>query len=121
MTYRRFLAGLKLSIWRSSADAFSFPPSDYYDAFVSIQRGLFNTRDRSEHTRKRKTISHTFSVRSIAQFEPYIKHSLSELIKQWDSKYDAASRGGQPWVEMDCLHWFNYLAFDIIGDLVRTT
>lgn len=96
-----------------------YPPSNYYDAFVSIQRGLFNTRDRSEHTRKRKTVSHTFSTKSIAQFEPYIRHSLAELVKQWDSRYDAASKAGQHWVEMDCLHWFNYLAFDIIGDLVR--
>ena len=22
------------------------------------------------------------------------------------------------YADMDCLHWFNYLAFDIIGDLV---
>lgn len=46
-----------------------FLKSEYYDAFVSIQRGLFNTRDRVEHTRKRKTVSHTFSAKSIGQFE----------------------------------------------------
>lgn len=93
--------------------------SEYYDAFVSIQRGLFNTRDRAAHTRKRKTVSHTFSPKSIAQFEPYIKHSLAELVKQWNSRCEAVSEKGQQWLEMDCLHWFNYLAFDIIGDLVR--
>ena len=42
--------------------------SPFYDAFVSIQRGLFNTRNRAEHTRKRKIVSHTFSVKSVAQF-----------------------------------------------------
>ena len=104
---------------RTSVDTFR-PSSEYYDAFVSIQRGLFNTRDRAEHTRKRKTVSHTFSAKSIAQFEPYIQHSLSELVKQWDSKCDATRSRGQKWVDMDCLHWFNYLAFDIIGDLVRS-
>ncbi|CAE6454831.1 unnamed protein product [Rhizoctonia solani] len=26
--------------------------TEFYDAFVSIRRGLFNTRDRTEHTRK---------------------------------------------------------------------
>ncbi|KAK4702902.1 benzoate 4-monooxygenase, partial [Phenoliferia sp. Uapishka_3] len=31
--------------------------SDFYDAFVSIFRGLFNTRDRAEHTRKRKIVA----------------------------------------------------------------
>ena len=98
----------KLNDWGSS---------EYYDAFVSIQRGLFNTRDRAEHTRKRKTVSHTFSTKSIGQFEQYMEYNLRELVKQWDRLADGG-RGG--WMEMDCLHWFNYLAFDIIGDLVRT-
>jgi benzoate 4-monooxygenase len=91
-----------------------FLKSEYYDAFVSIRRGLFNTRDRAEHTRKRKTVSHTFSAKSVGQFEQYIHHNLEELQKQWDSR--AASRKGD-WYQMDALHWFNYLAFDVIGDL----
>jgi benzoate 4-monooxygenase len=49
-----------------------FLKSEYYDAFVSIVRGLFNTRDRAEHSRKRKIISHTFSAKSIGQFEQYM-------------------------------------------------
>lgn len=43
-------------------------------------------------------------------------YSLKELVKQWDR---LSKEGGGGWKEMDCLHWFNYLAFDIIGDLVR--
>ncbi|KZM26252.1 Benzoate 4-monooxygenase [Ascochyta rabiei] len=88
--------------------------SEYYDAFVSIRRGLFNTRDRAEHTRKRKTVSHTFSAKSVLQFEQYIHHNLEELQKQWDQR--AASKQGG-WYQMDALHWLNYLAFDVIGDL----
>lgn len=87
---------------------------EYYDAFVSIQRGLFNTRDRAEHSRKRKTISHTFSTKSITQFEPYMHQNLELFVKQWDALSDNAH--GQ-FAKIDCLHWFNYLAFDIIGDL----
>ena len=94
--------------------------SDYYDAFVSIQRGLFNTRDRAEHTRKRKAVSHTFSTKSIGQFEQYMAYNLQELVKQWDRISSTAVSGGRQWAEMDCLHWFNYLAFDIIGDLVSS-
>ncbi|KAJ9623676.1 hypothetical protein H2203_005938 [Taxawa tesnikishii (nom. ined.)] len=91
-----------------------FLKSEYYDAFVSIQRGLFNTRDRTEHTRKRKTVSHTFSQKSIGQFEQYMHHNLEELVRQWDRMSDNAKGG---YAEMDSLHWFNYAAFDIIGDL----
>lgn len=88
--------------------------SNYYDAFVSIQRGLFNTRDRVEHTRKRKTISHTFSTKNVGQFETYMSQNLGKFIRQWDALSDNAH--GQ-FAKIDCLQWFNYLAFDIIGDL----
>ncbi|KAL8946003.1 MAG: hypothetical protein Q9222_007538 [Ikaeria aurantiellina] len=91
--------------------------SNYYDAFVSIQRGLFNTRDRAEHTRKRKAVSHTFSAKSISQFEQYIASNLKELVKQWNQLSDEATQAGQDFAEIDCLHWLNYTAFDIIGDL----
>jgi benzoate 4-monooxygenase len=93
--------------------------SEYYDAFVSIQRGLFNTRDRNEHTRKRKTISHTFSAKSIGQFEPFIHASLDQLLQQWDRMSSTPNSG--KYARMDALHWFNYLAFDIIGDLAFGT
>ncbi len=91
-----------------------FLKSEYYDAFVSIRRGLFNTRDRHEHSRKRKTVSHTFSAKSVGQFEQYIHHNLEELQKQWDRR--AGEKKGA-FYEMDALNWFNYLAFDVIGDL----
>jgi benzoate 4-monooxygenase len=87
---------------------------EYYDVFVSIQRGLFNTRDRAEHTRKRKTISHTFSAKSIGQFEVYMHQNLDLFVRQWDTLSKNAH--GQ-YAKIDCLHWFNYLAFDMIGDL----
>ena len=94
--------------------------SEYYDTFVSIRRGLFNTRDRAEHSRKRKTVSHTFSAKSVSQFEQYMTYNLQELVKQWDRLSDTAVKSGQEYAEIDSLHWFNYLAFDIIGDLVRS-
>lgn len=93
--------------------------SEFYDAFVSIRRGLFNTRDRAEHTRKRKLISHVFSTKSITQFEPYIHQNLELFVKQFDKLVDASH--GQGAATLDCLPWFNYLAFDIIGDLAFGT
>jgi benzoate 4-monooxygenase len=89
---------------------------DFYDAFVSIQRGLFNTRDRAEHTRKRKVVSHTFSVKSVAQFEPYIHGNLELFVRQLDNLI-LRSNTPDGAAYLDCLNWFNYLAFDVIGDL----
>ncbi|KAK3326057.1 putative benzoate 4-monooxygenase cytochrome P450 [Apodospora peruviana] len=91
-----------------------FTKSSFYDAFVSIRRGLFNTRDRAEHTRKRKIVSHTFSAKSVAQFEPYIHSNLELFVRQWDN---LISRSAGKEAHIDCLNWFNYLAFDVIGDL----
>ncbi|KAH9976216.1 cytochrome P450 monooxygenase [Lactifluus volemus] len=103
--------------------------SNFYDAFVSITRGLFNTRDRAAHTRKRKIISHIFSQKSVLEFEPYVIGYVESFIQQWDrlcaggakglkgDDGEGGWRGHNGWVWLDCLPWFNYLAFDIIGDL----
>lgn len=48
------------SSFRNETDFVHIPPDD---AFVGLKnvRGLFNTRDRAEHTRKRKIVSSTFA------------------------------------------------------------
>jgi len=92
--------------------------SPFYDAFVAtIHRGLFNTRDRAQHTRKRKIVSHIFAKNSVNEFEPYIQQTVRGFIKKWDKKCDKSSNkdGWSEW--FDGLNWYNYLAFDIIGDL----
>ncbi|KZS98305.1 cytochrome P450 monooxygenase pc-bph [Sistotremastrum niveocremeum HHB9708] len=103
--------------------------SNFYDAFVSLRRGLFNTRSRPEHTRKRKIVSHIFSQKNVLEFEVNVKQALLNLTKQWDRLCEGGVKGisgdegeggwkghdGRVW--FDCLPWFNYLAFDIIGDL----
>ncbi|EGG06012.1 uncharacterized protein MELLADRAFT_36399 [Melampsora larici-populina 98AG31] len=91
--------------------------SEFYDAFVSIHRGLFNTRDRIDHTRKRKLISNTFSQKNVLEFEPYISSTLHQFLIQWDRLCDQVEKPSIDWYEFDSLPWFNYLAFDIIGDL----
>ncbi|CAI4216055.1 unnamed protein product [Parascedosporium putredinis] len=92
-----------------------FLKSDFYDTFVSIRRGLFNTRNRAEHSRKRKLVSHTFAPKSVLEFEPYIKSNLELFVQQWDKI--AATPNPDGTGHLDCLSWFNFLAFDIIADL----
>jgi len=41
-------------------------------------------------------------------------HNLETFEKQWD-RISETGKGG--YAQIDALHWFNYLAFDIIGDL----
>lgn len=105
--------------------------SDFYDAFVSIERGLFNTRSRPDHSRKRKIVSHIFSQKSVLEFEPRVHDLLEQLFKQWDRLCEGGAqsltgtegeggwkgRDGRVW--FDCLPWYNYLAFDVIGRCQR--
>lgn len=96
--------------------------SDFYDAFVSIFRGLFNTRDRTEHTRKRKIVSHTFSPKSVREFEPYIASTVRILLAKWDALCEKAVKDAKPgpmkgYAVIELLDWLNALAFDTIGDL----
>lgn len=88
------------------------------DAFVGLKnvRGLFNTRDRAEHTRKRKIVSATFAQRNVLEFEPYIASVMRQLLNKWDAMCDKAVKDGKGWVTLDTLTWLNFLAFDIIGE-----
>lgn len=67
--------------------------SEFYDAFVSIHRGLFNTRDRAAHARKRKIVSNIFSQKNVLEFEPHVREYVKSLIAQWDRLYDLAAKG----------------------------
>ncbi|KAL5522615.1 hypothetical protein ACEPAG_8632 [Sanghuangporus baumii] len=103
--------------------------SNFYDAFISIRRSIFTTRSRAEHTRKRKVISHVFSQKSILDFEPYIHLHVAELLEQWDKLCERGKKGisgddgaggwegrhGRVW--FNCMPWFNFWTFDVIGDL----
>jgi benzoate 4-monooxygenase len=41
-------------------------------------------------------------------------HILDTFVEKWDA---ISASGNGKYAEIDALHWFNYLAFDIIGDL----
>ena len=71
-------------------------PNRYYDAFAApgFPRGLFNTRTRAEHSRKRKIVSHAFAPKSIKAFEPMIIKETSLHIQVWDDLCVKADEAG---------------------------
>ncbi|KAL5522616.1 hypothetical protein ACEPAG_8633 [Sanghuangporus baumii] len=103
--------------------------SNFYDAFVAISRSIFNTRSREEHAKKRKAVAHVFSPKNVLEFEPYIRSHVAELLEQWDKLCEGGRKGisgtdgtgdwhgrhGRVW--FNCMPWFNFWAFDVIGDL----
>ncbi|EJC97640.1 cytochrome P450 monooxygenase [Fomitiporia mediterranea MF3/22] len=104
--------------------------SDYYDAFLAIRHTVLTTRDREDHSMKRKLVAPIFSQKSVLGFEPCVHSHVTELFEQWDKLCDGGKQGltgnagkggwkgrdGRVW--FDALPWLYYMCFDIIGDLV---
>lgn len=72
--------------------------------------------DDHNHSRQRRFLSHVFSERALLDQEKiivkHIDYFLTRLREEWLP--DNASRGGT----VDMKSWFNYLTFDITGDLM---
>lgn len=90
--------------------------SHFYEAFVSGVPGVFNVRDRAEHTRKRKIIAHAFSPGAVHAFETHMADNLRRWVRQLDriASYPTSNSG---FAKMNMMNWCTYIAFDIIGDL----
>ncbi|KIK62693.1 hypothetical protein GYMLUDRAFT_95867 [Collybiopsis luxurians FD-317 M1] len=86
--------------------------SPFYNAFVCDGKpSLFSTRDRQDHSKKRRAVSHAFSSSALREFVPMIQLSVNRFTKRMDELCNKEEF-------FDALPWFNYLAFDILSDLV---
>jgi cytochrome P450 family 628 len=68
------------------------------------------TRDKQDHSRRRRVWDQGFSSRALRDYEPRVSRYTDQLIQ-------AINRGiglGKP---MDVLRWFNYYSFDVMNDL----
>ena len=77
--------------------------------------GVFNVRDRREHTRKRKIIAHAFSPGAVQDFEPHMSANLHRWVSQLNRIAEQSPQ--HQFVQMNMMPWCTFLAFDIIGDL----
>lgn len=72
-----------------------FVKGPFYDAFHQVTPVVFNTRNVSEHTRKRKYINPAFSARALSGFEP---HMDAEIVA-WKRQLLKISNGASPRVD----------------------
>ncbi|KAB8073437.1 cytochrome P450 [Aspergillus leporis] len=87
-----------------------------YGHGTGLLKSIFTSRDRAEHSRKRKVVAHSFAPQSMRNFEPFIHSWLKVFLKKWDDIADQkAQQDGYANVEGRV--WLNYLVLDIIGDL----
>lgn len=88
-----------------------FLKDDFYEAFVSGVPGVFSTRDRAQHARKRRIVAHAFAEREVVRFERFVEQNLGRWVKQLD-RIAACGKG-----VVNMMPWCTFVAFDIIGDL----
>ncbi|KAG8696732.1 hypothetical protein FRC11_000532, partial [Ceratobasidium sp. 423] len=100
--------------------------SEFYEAFKSDEMGdVFNTRDKTVHTMKRKRIANIFSPQNVLAFEPRVRGHIERFCAQLDMRCEQALKGisGFNWDTKDgravinSCPQFSYLSFDIISDL----
>ncbi|KAF7340718.1 Benzoate 4-monooxygenase [Mycena sanguinolenta] len=85
--------------------------SAFYDAFVCNGKpSIFSTRDRLDHSMKRRVVSHAFSSSALQEFIPLIHSTIGDFTQRMD-EFCAKEE------YFDALLWFNYLAFDLLSDL----
>ncbi|KAF4874780.1 Cytochrome P450 monooxygenase aclL [Colletotrichum siamense] len=65
---------------------------------------------RDDHRRQRRLMAHAFSESALSEQEGFIKHYVDLLI----ARLGEQARAGNV---LDMTRWFNYLTFDIIGEL----
>ncbi|RDW85292.1 hypothetical protein BP6252_02882 [Coleophoma cylindrospora] len=65
----------------------------------------------ADHARMRKLLSHAFSDAALRQQEPTMHHYFELMVRKLEDKIDNA--GG----EVDISKWYNFITFDIIGDM----
>ncbi len=86
-----------------------------YDAFAPFgaARSIFNTRDREEHTRKRRLLAHMFAAKSLLEVAPIIYSHERLFVKHWDemcgsaAKGNGGTKGDCTWEAKDGRAWFN--------------
>jgi len=95
--------------------------ADFYDAFAHPVHNTHNTRDKVEHARKRRVLSHAFSDSAIKEVERYVLANIRTFCQQIGASNNGVDGGAaerKGWsTPKNMTDWCNYLAMDILGDL----
>jgi hypothetical protein len=73
-------------------------------------RAIFHTRSKVEHEKRRQVWAPGLSTKALKAYQPRIESNVASLVQQIDRH---KARGEA----VNVSHWFNYLSFDIMGDV----
>ena len=87
----------------------TFVKGSFYEPFPQDIKNIVSVSDTAHHAMMRKSLSHGFSVTALAGQEDRIHDLTNLLIDQIDQRFTETPG--------DMTKWYNYLTFDVIGDL----
>lgn len=89
---------------------------NFYGSILNPVRGsIVGSLDDKNHTRHRRLWANAFSERALRQNEDIIRHYADMLSTRLRENTD---KGEKNEYKTDIKEWFNYIAFDVTGDLL---
>lgn len=86
------------------------PKTEYYAAFGAATPNIFGMRDESLHSIRRRHMSHSFSMASLKDMEPYLDSHIT-LLKENLSRWAVSGE------IFDLKKAFQYYVIDVLGEL----
>ncbi|KAK9233882.1 cytochrome P450 [Lipomyces kononenkoae] len=87
---------------------------EFYDSITGEFHATGDARSREEHSRKRRTVAHAFSMRGVVEYEPAIMKASADLIDQLDKR--TIDKGVSSFNDVD--RWIHLFTFDAIADVL---
>lgn len=93
---------------------------DFWPRHAGVVSTL-QTRDNAVHGRRRRVLANAFSERALRGYEPFVKANLERWVELLGEQLPPDGKGdesGDGWSRsVNAADWFNWLVFDIMGDL----
>lgn len=102
--------------WRDIYPKNFLRPNEYKDQPPGKTASNLIACTEEEHARFRRILAPAFSERYTAAQEPFVRSHVDKLIAKLNERIENSSIRGR--TDIDAVEWINYVAFDIIGDLV---
>ncbi|KFZ10900.1 hypothetical protein V502_07863 [Pseudogymnoascus sp. VKM F-4520 (FW-2644)] len=90
----------------------------YYDSGAAAHRHLADTRDKAEHSRKRRILSAGYALTTVVRWEDKVVSRIQALLNQYDKHCPQANEPFQSdTTSLDHRRWMNLFTIDIINDI----
>jgi cytochrome P450 len=86
----------------------------FVSAFTAFRPTIFGQRDPFLHAKRKRIVSHGYSMNALQSMETYVQERLQILLAKM-AEYMRSKE------EIDLGKWCHFFAFDVIGELVSTT